>query len=130
MSLITVNHKSESAFNININNTQISADLTKADGGSGDYPSPTELLVGSLGACIGIMVNKYCQNHGYTDGEVEVNLTYELGSKPSRVAAIVIDLEIPKDVPEAKKEAIKRIAHLCPIHKTLQIPPSIDVEIV
>jgi len=88
-----------------------------------------ELLAGSLGSCIAMMVQSYCQTHGY-EGDVGVSLTVELADKPKRIANLVIDLELPESVPEDKKEVIKRVAQRCPIHETLKNPPGLDIDVV
>jgi uncharacterized OsmC-like protein len=77
-----------------------------------------------------MMVQRYCDRHGYTDGEVSATMTYELASDPIRVGAVTIDLEIPADVPEDQHEVVMRMAHACPIQATLEQPPEIDLEIV
>jgi putative redox protein len=104
--------------------------MNEADGGGDRGPSPSELLVGSLGACIAMMVQSYCDRHGYRDGEVSVSMTYELADKPKRVGAVTVDLEIPRDVPEERKKAVRNIAEACAIHGTLNRAPAVDLEIV
>ena len=44
--------------------------------------------------------------------------------------SIVVDLELPKDVPEDRKEAIRRLAQRCVVHETLRNPPNVSVDIV
>lgn len=129
MSLISISRKAGLEFDIQVRAHSFSCDLSVEDGGGGLGPSPSELLVGSLGVCIAIMVQRYCDRHGYTDGEVSASMTYELADDPKRIGAITIDLEIPKDVPEGKHDAIRRIAEACPIHGTLLKPPVMDLEI-
>jgi putative redox protein len=130
MDLISVKSKSDGVFTIKVRDHQVDTEISAEKEGQDRGPNPTELLVGSLGGCIAIMVNSYCKTHGYTDGDVEVSLTYQLADKPAHVSSIVVDLEIPKDVPENRRNAIVKVAHLCPIHKTLANPPEIDIEII
>jgi putative redox protein len=129
MDLITVNRKDGLEFNIGVRGYDVTCDLSEQDGGRDRGPSPVELLAGSLGACIAMTVQGYCQRHGY-DGDVGVSLTMELADKPKRIGRIVVDLELPDGVPEDRKEAIKRVAQLCPIHETLKSPPGLDIEVV
>jgi putative redox protein len=129
MDLITVNRKDGLEFNIGVRGHDVTSDLSAKDGGQDRGPSPVELLAGSLGACIAMTVQGYCQRHGY-DGDVGVSLTMELADKPKRIGRIVVDLELPDGVPEDRKEAIKRVAQLCPIHETLKSPPGVDIEVV
>ena len=129
MDLITVNRKDGLEFNIRVRGHDVTSDLSERDGGRDRGPSPAELLAGSLGTCIAMMVQGYCQRHGY-DGDVGVSLTMELADKPKRIGRFVVDLELPDGVPEDKKEAIKRVAQRCPIHETLKSPPGLDIEVV
>ena len=99
------------------------------EGGRDAGPSPVELLAGSLGTCIAMMVQSYCQRHGY-EGDVDVSLTLELADKPKRIAGIVVDVELPSSVPEDKRDVIRRMAERCPVHETLKDPPRVDIEIV
>jgi putative redox protein len=129
MDLITVSRKAGLEFGIGVRGHQVTSDMSEKDGGHDRGPSPAELLAGSLGACIAMMVQTYCTAHGY-DGEVGVSLTLELADKPKRVGRVVVDLELPPGVPEGKKEAIRRVAQHCPIHETLKSPPDVDIDIV
>lgn len=130
MDLISITQKSGLEFKIQIRGHEVSSDMAAADGGEDRGPSPSELLVGSLGACIAMMVQRYCDRHGYRDGQVSVSLTYQLADDPKRVGAITADLEIPRDVPEERRDVIRRLAESCPIHGTLVKPPPVDLEIV
>jgi uncharacterized OsmC-like protein len=128
MDLITVERKSGFEFGIHVRGHEVICDLSEKDGGTDRGFAPAELLAGSLGACVGMMVQSYCQRHGY-DGDVEVSLTLELADRPKRVAAIVVDVEVPDSVPEDKKDAIRAIARRCPVHETLAASPRVDIEI-
>jgi putative redox protein len=129
MDLITISRNSGSGFGIRVRGHQLTSDMSARDGGQDQGPSPTELLAGSLGACIAMIVQGYCTAHGY-GGDVGVSLTMELADKPKRVSRFVVDLELPPGVPEEKKEAIKRVAQHCPVHETLKSPPEVDIDIV
>jgi len=61
---------------------------------------------------------------------VSASLTLEIADDPKRVGSIVIDLELPKDFPEDRKPAVKRLAELCPVHETLKLMPTVDLEII
>jgi putative redox protein len=128
--LITVAHKTGSQFAIRVRGHEVTCDMSVKEGGSDGGPSPVELMAGSLGACIAMMVHRYCQNHGCTDGEVAVSLTPELADDPKRIGSIVVDLEVPKDVPDDRRAAIRRVAELCPVHATLKMPPEVDLDVI
>ncbi len=129
MDLITVTRESGLEFSVRVRGHEFKSDMSVADGGGDAAPSPAELLAGSLGACVAMMVQIYCDTHGYSDGQVEVSLTLELADEPKRVGAIVIDVELPNDVPDDKKDVVKRVAERCSIHNTLENCPRVDIEI-
>jgi len=127
--LITITRKTGSEFAIGVRSHEVSSDMSVKDGGVDAAPSPVELLAGSLGACIAMMAQRYCDRHGYTDGDVGVSLTLELADSPKRVAGFVVDVELPDGVPEDRKEAVRRMVERCPVHETLRNPPRIDIDI-
>ena len=129
MDLITVTLEAGQECAVRVRGHEVISDMSEKDGGRDAGPSPVELLAGSLGACIAMMVQRYCDRHGYTDGEVGVSLTVELADAPKRVGGFVIDLELPNGVPEDKKEVIRRMAERCPVHETLRTPPRLDIDI-
>lgn len=128
MDLISVSRKEGKAFELRVRGHALTVDMSKEEGGGDKGLNPVELLAGSLGACIAIMVQTYCDRHGY--GDVSASLTLELADDPKRVGSIVIDLELPKDFPEDRKPAVKRLAELCPVHETLKQMPAVDLEII
>jgi uncharacterized OsmC-like protein len=129
MDLITVDRQDGLKFSIRVRGHDVASDMSVKDGGEDAGPSPVELFAGSLGACIAMMVQTYCNRHGYTDGDVGVSLTLELADSPKRIGGIVVDVELPEGVPEDKIEVIKRMAERCPVHETLQDPPRVDIDI-
>jgi uncharacterized OsmC-like protein len=130
MDLITVTKKAGPEFAIGVRGHEVISDMSEKEGGQDAGPSPAELFAGSLGACVAMLVQRYCENHGYVDGEVGLSMTLELADDPKRVAGIVVDLEVPDDLPESRREAVKRLAQHCVIHETLRNPPSVDIDIV
>jgi putative redox protein len=130
MDLITVTHKADLQFQIRVRGHEVTSDMPVKDGGQDYGPSPVELLAGSLGACMAMTVQRYCQTQGFTNGEVGVSLTLELADEPKRIKSIVVDLEIPGSVPENRVEALKRLAQRCPIYETFQNPPEVDLDII
>jgi len=128
MDLISIERKSGLEFEIQVRGHTFSADMSEADGGADGGPAPAELLASSLGACVAMMVQAYCDTHGYTDGDVGVSLTLELADNPKRIAAIIIDVDLPEGFPDERREAVERVADLCVIHGTLTHPPRVDID--
>ena len=130
MDLITVTGDAASGVTLRVRGHELRLDMAPRDGGQDLGPSPAEVLAGSLGACVVMIVEQYCRRHGYTDGAVEASLTVEMADDPKRVGGIVVDLEVPRDVPPERIEAIRRLAEFCPVHQTLKNPPKLDLEVI
>jgi putative redox protein len=130
MDLITINRREGLAFDIRVRRHEVTSDMAPSDGGCDAGLAPVELFAGSLGACIAMMVQRYCDTCGHGDGDVGVSLTMELADQPKRVSGIVVDVEVPSGVPESRRDAIRRVAEQCVIHETLRHPPRVDVEVL
>jgi uncharacterized OsmC-like protein len=130
MKLITVEAKGNGAVEIGIGGRQLNT--WNSDGTEAEKldPLPVEMLCVSLGTCIGLMVDEYCRRNSYTDGNVLLSLTYQMGGTPKKIDVITLDIELPKDFPPKKRKAVLKIAQTCPIHATLSHPPQIDIDIV
>lgn len=130
MDLLTIEQIEDQEFEIQIRSHRVASDMGLDDDGHDLGPSPTELLVGSLGACIGMVVARYCKTIECSTEGLVLYLTYQLADRPSRgIQNIVVDLELPKGFPPERKAAIQRLIEACPVHSTLMRPPEIDIEI-
>jgi uncharacterized OsmC-like protein len=129
MDLITVAQKGQQEFAIQVRTHAVTSDMAVSEGGQDRGPHPVELLVGALGACIGKTIARYCQTIQCPAEGIVLYLTYQFADSPRRVKNIVIDLELPEGFPAERKEAIRNIAHSCPVHNTLKNPPEIDLEV-
>ena len=128
MDLITVTREEGLRFSVQLRNHVMTTDMSVSEGGNGDGPSPVEYLGVASGACLATMVQAYCDARGYSDGDVSVSLTLEFMENPNRVGAIVMDVELPKDVPEADREKLKAMALRMPVPATLRSSPRVDIE--
>jgi uncharacterized OsmC-like protein len=129
MDLISVEQKDSQEFTVSIRKHQFTSDMSLEDGGQDAGPSPTELVVGAFGACVGMVVARYCETIQCPTEGLEVYLTYQLADQPKRIEAIVVDLELPPSFPEDRLDAVQKVIQACPIHGTLFNPPRIDLSI-
>jgi len=128
MDLITVTRKSGLLFEFKVREHTVASDMSVSDGGTGAAPSPAELIAGSLGACVAMAVQSYCDSNGYTDGDVSVSLTFEFADDPKRVGVIAVDVELPDGVPEERQQEIRDVIAGAPIPETFNHKPNVDVE--
>ncbi len=128
MDLITVTREEGLKFSVQLRGHVVTTDMSVDEGGEDGGPSPVEYLGVASGACLATMVQAYCDTRGYTDGDVSVSLTLEMVDNPNRVRAIVLDVELPKDVPEGDREKLKTMASRMPVPATLRDGPRVDIE--
>lgn len=97
-------------------------------GGTDLGGTPYDLLVASLGACTAITLRMYARHKGMDLQEVKVHMTREkrhasdadnAESESTKMEFIDLELELTGDLTEEERQSILRIAHKCPVHKTL-----------
>ncbi len=128
MDLVTVTRERGMKFRIALRDHQITTDMSVADGGEDGGCTPVELMAASVGACLAVMVQRYCDERGFTDGDVSVSLVAELVDHPNRVKSFVVDVELPADVPEREREKLKTVVRQLPVPATLREAPDVMVE--
>jgi putative redox protein len=98
---------------------RVTADESRADGGTDSGPSPQELLAGSLASCSAITMEMYAQRKGWDIGEVVVDVDYEPAQRGSPTK-FELTVRLPKELPEDQRERLMTIVAKCPVHRTLE----------
>jgi uncharacterized OsmC-like protein len=127
--LIRITRSRGLEFDVRVRDRKVTSDMAPADGGRGEGFTPLELVAGAAGACIAMAVQRWCEACDHP-GDVEVSVAFELRDDPKRMAALVVDLELPPGLPESRRRALRRVVEECPIRETLRRPPRVDVELV
>ena len=105
-------------------------DQPKDGSGTDVGMTPTEMLLGSLGACVSLYAASYCRNHGLPYEGIEVEVISETAEDaPSRIGSIRLRLKMPAPVPERLVPGLLSTARRCYIHHTLTHPPQIKVDL-
>ncbi|KAL6064462.1 Osmotically inducible protein C [Balamuthia mandrillaris] len=109
--------------------------------GSDKGPSPYDMLLASLGTCTNMTLRLYAQKKGYPLEKVSIKLSHkkiyakdcDTCEKTKTGKLDRIDREIVlngKDLTEAQRQDLMRIADLCPIHKTLHSESMIVTKLI
>ncbi len=128
MDLVTVERESGLKFRIGLRDHEITTDMSVDEGGEDAGCNPVELMSAALGGCLAIMVQRYCNERGFTDGDVGVSLTAEMADNPKRIKGFVVDVELPADVPEREREKLRTAVQQFPVPATLREAPDVMVE--
>jgi putative redox protein len=102
-----------------IRDHRLTADEPRAHGGEDSGPSPQELLAGSLASCTAITMEMYAERKGWDVGEITVDVDYEPAQRGSPTR-FVMQVQMPKELPEDQRDRLMQIAAKCPVHRALE----------
>jgi putative redox protein len=116
------------------------ADEPPTAGGEDLGPTPHELLITALGACVAITIRMYAKRHEWPLEDISVHLTIddvepaEPEFTPDEIAAagpsgklplIHSHVTIKGDLTEEQRARLEQIAGRCPVHRALRARPAI-----
>jgi LmbE family N-acetylglucosaminyl deacetylase/uncharacterized OsmC-like protein len=126
---LRVDHRGGDRFDITIRDHVVTVDQPVTDGGEDLGPSPTELFVASIAACVGFYASRYLRRHGLDDTGLLVRATYQLATKPARVSDIDLDIELTTQLPLKRREGLMAVARHCTVHNSLTEPPDVTISL-
>ena len=124
--MITVTHESGDRLRIGVRGHEVIADQPVDDGGADAGPTPTELFVASLAACIAHYAQRFLRRHGLSTDGLRVSCDYSWAENPHRVGSIDLVVTAPGLV-EAKRAAFSRVIEHCTVHTSITSAPEINV---
>jgi putative redox protein len=98
---------------------RLTADEPTDQGGEDAGPSPQELLAASLASCTAVTIEMYAERKGWDIGDISVEVDYEPAQRGSPTR-FVMDVRMPKELPDEQRERLMQIAAKCPVHRTLE----------
>lgn len=110
------------------NGYDLVADEPESYGGTGQGPSPYDLLQAALGACTGMTVQMYARRKGWPLQEAVVRLHHEkihaedcvhCEEKGRKIDRFERELELKGTLDEEQRRRLLEIAEKCPVHRTL-----------
>jgi putative redox protein len=95
------------------------ADEPLEAGGGNQGPSPTQLLLSSLGACTAITVRMFAARKGWPLTGAEVHLEFNPEGSPAEGTDIRRTLTLQGNLSPEQRERLLDVANKCPLHKVL-----------
>jgi uncharacterized OsmC-like protein len=130
MATVRVTHLGGDRFELAVRQHRLLTDQPINDGGDDTAPTPVELFVLSMAACVAFYARRYIARHDLPTEGLHVEADYSMASHPTRVAAITLRIAVPVGVPFDKWEALEAVARHCTIHNTLELPPRVSINLV
>ena len=116
------------AYEITIRDHQVLVDQPREAGGEDAGPTPTELFVTSLAACVAYYAGQYLTRHGVSREGLEVGAEFEMAAdRPARVAAVRLTVRVPDGLPRERWPALRAVASHCTVHNSLVLSPQVDI---
>ena len=127
MRTMTVQYLNGDQIAIGAREHTITVDQPAADDGEDTAPTPTELLVASLASCTADQARRYLSRHQLPTTGLTVTAEYTLGSRPARVTAIHIDVQLRDGVSLESLDALLAVTRHCTVNNTLAESPTLTV---
>ena len=122
-----VEHRGGDKFDIAVRGHVVRVDQPVKDHGEDTAPTPTELFIASLASCVAFYARRYLARHNLPTDGLAVEATFDMGSKPARVARIAMRLIVPEGVPADRLDALLAVATHCTVHNTLSSEPEVSI---
>lgn len=91
------------------------------------YPSSPELLMASLGSCIGSVLVVFAERHDIPLEGMSIDLDWAVAEHPHRIGQISVAVHVPQPLTKDQERVLARVADECLIHNTLRIPPKMEL---
>lgn len=91
-------------------------------------PMPFEIFLASIGTCAGIYVLGFCQQRGLSTEGIRIVQRNSANPANGMMDKIDLEIQVPPSFPQQYHAALIRSAELCKVKKTLENPPTFDVQ--
>ncbi|MCZ7590984.1 MAG: OsmC family protein [Kiritimatiellae bacterium] len=100
--------------------SQVETDAPTDNKGKGERFSPSDLVASALATCILTTIGIAAEGRGWDVSGMRIKVTKEMSSTPPRrIARLPIELWMAHDMPEEGRQQVERIAHACPVQRSL-----------
>ena len=126
---MVISYMGKKKFKAEYRGHSITIDQPKEGGGEDSGMTPPELLIASLGSCIGVYAANFLNNTGLDSSGMSVNLTWEKAAEPLRIGRIKAEINIPNARLGKRQPAFLKIVEHCLVHNTLMNKPEIEIKL-
>jgi putative redox protein len=125
---LNVTHQAADRFQLQVRGHRVLCDQPLADGGTDQGPTPTELFVGSLAACVAFYARRFLARHDLDAAGLRVEAAFTMSAdRPARVATITLRLLLPQPLAPNRRKALLAVVDHCTVHNSLRTPPEVRV---
>ena len=131
MDVITVDHQRGLSASIVVGTHRVTVDQPVQDGGEDRGPTPTQLFVASLAACVEYYASRFLVRHDMDPEGLRVECRFEMAHEaPARVASIRLRVLTPPGFPAARGRALAAVVEHCTVHNSIVEAPVVELDVV
>ena len=124
---LSVIHQTADRFELQIRGHRLLCDQPEADGGD-QGPTPTELFVASLAACVAFYARRFLARHHLDAAGLRVEGAFTMSpDRPARVDTITLRLLLPQPLEPNRRRALLAVVDHCTVHNSLRTPPEVRI---
>lgn len=128
MAKTSITHQSGDRFHIDIRGHGLTVDQPRRGEEAG--PSPTELFVASMAACVGHYAARFLREHQLAHDGLRVECEWKmLAVEHGRISRIRMEVSLPKPVPEELRDGLQQAMEHCTVHNALRQPPQVVISL-
>jgi putative redox protein len=125
---LNVTHQAGDRFQLRVRGHRLTCDQPLADGGDDQGPTPTELFVGSLAACVGFYARRFLARHDLDTTGLRVEAAYTMSpDRPARVDTITLRLLVPGPLAPTRRRVLLAVVDHCTVHNSIRTPPEVRI---
>jgi uncharacterized OsmC-like protein len=126
---MTINYQGGFKLHAETRGHKLVSDQPLEKRGEDSGPTPPELFIFSLGACIGVYARFFAERHNISLEGMNIEMEWEKAENPSRIGAIRARIIIPGGVPERFRSPLLKSACSCLIHNTITHSAEIEINL-
>ena len=131
MADIHVRYQGGDRLAVHVGGHELLVDQPVEAGGEDLGPTPTELFVAGLAACVGFYAERYLRRHDLPVAGLVVETDFEMSETlPARVSSLTVAVRVPESVPPERRRALERVIEHCTVHNSLREPPAVRLRLV
>ncbi|MEV5875373.1 OsmC family protein [Streptomyces sp. NPDC052101] len=126
---VEVTYFGHQAFTVKMRGHAFVIDQPLDAGGDDVGPTPVELFVVSLAACVAHYARGFLERHHLDVEHLSVTAEFTMADdRPARVASVDLRVTTPPGLNEARREGLRAVVDHCTVHNTLRHTPRVTVE--
>lgn len=129
MAKFSVTNLAGDRFRIDVRGHRLLVDQPRRDSEAAG-PTPTELFVASLAACVGHYATRYLRRHDLPSEGLRVDCEWTmLAAEHARVRRVRLAVMPPAPVPDELLAGFREALEHCTVHNSLRQPPDLVIDL-